>query len=63
LDEAQPLHPDAPAELDTVSPPPPLDTNPQADIILFTFLLLQLGQSGFSLPKTRYSNSWLHFSQ
>jgi hypothetical protein len=57
LDAAQPLQEDAPAELDTVSPPLPFETNPQGDISLDTFLLLQEGQSGFSLPKTRYSKS------
>jgi hypothetical protein len=63
LDAAQPLHEEAPAELETVSPPLPLEIKPQGDIILDTFLLLQEGQSGFSLPKTRYSKSWSQFLQ
>jgi hypothetical protein len=54
---AQPLQEEAPAERDDVSPPLPLETKPQADISLLTFLLLQLGQSGFSFPKTRHSKS------
>jgi hypothetical protein len=32
-----PVHDDAPADRLTVSPPPPLLTNPQADIIRLTF--------------------------
>jgi hypothetical protein len=63
LDAAQPLQEDAPADADTVSPPLPLEINPQRDINLDTFLPLQEGQLGFSLPKTRYSKSWSHFSQ
>jgi hypothetical protein len=63
LPAEQPLQEEADADVRTVSPPPPLLTNPQADISLLTFLLLQLGQTGLSLPKTRYSNSWLHFLQ
>jgi hypothetical protein len=63
LDAAQPLQEDAPADLDTVSPPLLLETNPQGDINLDTFWPLQEGQLGFSLPKTRYSKFWLHFSQ
>jgi hypothetical protein len=63
LDAAQPLQDDAPADLDTVSPPPPLEINPHGDINLDTFLPLQEGQFGFSLPKTRYSKFWSHFSQ
>jgi len=63
LPAEQPLQEDAEAEVRMVSPLPPLLTNPQADISLLTFLLLQLGQKGLSLPKTRYSNSWLHFLQ
>jgi hypothetical protein len=63
LDAAQPLQADAPAELDTVSPPLPFEINPQGDISLDTFLLLQEGQPGFSLPKTRYSKSWSQFLQ
>ncbi len=57
LDAAQPLQEDAPAELDTVSPPLPLDIKPQGDINLDTFLPLHDGQFGFSLPKSRYSKS------
>jgi hypothetical protein len=63
LDAAQPLQEDAPADLDIVSPPLPLETNPHRDINLDTFLPLQEGQFGFSLPKTRYSKSWSHVSQ
>jgi hypothetical protein len=63
LDAAQPLQDDAPADLDTVSPPLPLEINPHGDINLDTFLPLQEGQFGFSLPKTRYSKFWSHFSQ
>jgi hypothetical protein len=63
LPAEQPLQEDAEADVRTVSPLPPLLTNPQADIILPTFLLLQPGQLGLSLPKTRYSNSSLHFLQ
>jgi hypothetical protein len=63
LDAAQPLQEDAPAELDTVSPPLPLEINPHADINLDIFLLLHEGQSGFSLPNTRHSKSWAQFSQ
>ena len=48
---------DTDLELETVSPPLPFEINPQGDISLDTFLLLQEGQSGFSLPKTRYSKS------
>jgi len=60
---AHPPHEDAPAELETVSPPPPLLKNPQTDICLQTFLLLHDGQQGFSFPKTMYSKSSSHFSQ
>jgi hypothetical protein len=63
LDAAQPLQEDVPAELDAVCPPLPLEINPQGDINLDTFLLLQEGQSGFSLPNTRYSKSWSQFLQ
>jgi hypothetical protein len=63
LEAAHPLQEDAPAELDTVSPALPLEINPHADINLDTFLLLQEGQSGFSLPNTRYSKSWSQFLQ
>jgi hypothetical protein len=59
----QPLQEDVPAELATVSPLLPLETNPQGDINLDTFLLLQAGQSGFSLPNTRYSKFWSQFLQ
>jgi hypothetical protein len=60
---AQPLQEDVPADLLTVSPPLPLEINPQQDSNLDTFLLLQEGQSGFSLPNTRHSKSWLQFLQ
>jgi hypothetical protein len=41
---------------------PPME-KAQADIILFTFLLLHSGQEIFSEElKTIFSNSWLHFS-
>jgi hypothetical protein len=39
---------------------PPIE-KAQADIILFTFLLLHFGQEIFSEElKTNFSNSWLH---
>jgi len=46
---------DDPADADTVSPPPPLLTNPQADINLVTFWLLQALHSGLSDPMIRHS--------
>jgi len=52
---AHPLQADEEAEEETVSPPFPLLTKPQADISLNTFLLLHEGQSGFSEPNTRHS--------
>jgi hypothetical protein len=36
---------------------------PQGDINLQTRVLLQVGQSGRSLPKTKRSKSFLHSSQ
>jgi hypothetical protein len=55
--------PEAPAAFLTVCPPPPLLTKPQADMRLRTFLLEQPVHVGFSLPKTRHSNSLPHLSQ
>jgi hypothetical protein len=52
-----------PADFATVAPPLALLTNPQADMSLRTFLLLQAVHSGRLLPKTRHSKSWPHFSQ
>jgi hypothetical protein len=62
LPAEQPLQ-DEPADEDTVSPPPPLLTNPQADINLVTFLLLQVVHSGLSDPMIRHSKFLSHFSQ
>jgi hypothetical protein len=39
-----------------VCPPAPLEMNPQVDMSLQTFELLQSGHSGVSLPKTSFSN-------
>jgi hypothetical protein len=39
-----------------VCPPAPLETNPQVDMSLQTFELLQSGQLGVSLPNTSFSN-------
>jgi hypothetical protein len=58
-----PVHDEEPADCPTVSPPLPLDTNPQTDISLQTSSLLHSGQSGFSEPKTRHSKSFPHFEQ
>jgi hypothetical protein len=58
----QPAQEEAPAERLTVSPPPPLLTNPHADIRRFTFALPQSGQTGRSFAMTIISNRWLHFS-
>jgi len=52
------VHPpqeEADADVPTVSPPLPLVTKPQADIILKTLSLLHDGQSGFSAPNTSRS--------
>ena len=62
LEAAQPLQEEDAADF-TVWPPLPLLTNPQMDIKRDTFLLLQFGQSGLSLLKTKYSKSRSHFSQ
>jgi hypothetical protein len=59
----QPLQEEAPADLLTVCPPPDLLTNPQAESTRFTFLLLQSGQEGVSLPSTSVSKVLLHLSQ
>jgi len=60
LAAVQPLQ-DAPADLEVVSPPFPLLTNPQADMSRAIFLLRQAGQrSGASWPMTRYSNRRSH---
>jgi hypothetical protein len=59
----QPPHAEAPAELETVSPLPPLETNPHADISRRTSAFLHAGQSGVSFPKTRVSNSFPHALQ
>jgi hypothetical protein len=59
---AQPEHADDPAERDTVSPPLPLDKNPQADMSLQISLLLHEGQSGCSDPKTKHSKVFPHAS-
>jgi hypothetical protein len=58
----QPLQ-DEPADDDTVSPPPPLLTKPQADMSFFTFLLVHPEHSGVSLPMIRHSKFSPHFSQ
>jgi hypothetical protein len=58
----QPLQ-DDPADEDTVSPPPPLLTKPQADMSLVTFLLLQVVHCGVSDPMIRHSKFLPHFSQ
>jgi hypothetical protein len=60
---AHPLQEDPAAE-DTVWPPPPLLTKPQADISRQTFFPLQAGQqSGSSFPKTSCSKSFSQVSQ
>jgi hypothetical protein len=56
-----PAHEDAPAEALVVSPPPPLLTNPQADMRRLTFKLPQPGHFGLSLPMIRISNFLSHF--
>jgi hypothetical protein len=58
-----PLHDDAPADRLTVSPPPPLLTKPQADIIRLTFRFPHAGHFGLSLPMIRHSNFLSHASQ
>jgi hypothetical protein len=58
-----PVHDDAPADRLTVSPPPLLLTNPQADIIRLTFRFPHFGHSGLSLPMIRHSNFLSHASQ
>jgi len=63
LEAEQPPQAEAPADALTVSPPPPLVTNPQADISRHTFALPHAGQSGFSLPNTSCSNSRPHALQ
>jgi hypothetical protein len=62
LPAEQPLQ-DEPADEDTVSPPPPLLTNPHEDISLVTFLLLQVVHSGLSDPMIKHSKSLSHLSQ
>jgi hypothetical protein len=58
-----PVQEEAPADLPTVSPPLPLERNPQTDICLQTSSLLHSGQSGCSEPKTRLSKSIPHLQQ
>jgi hypothetical protein len=60
---AEQLPQDEPAADDTVAPPLPLLTNPQADINLVTFLLLHMMHSGLSDPMIRHSKFLSHFSQ
>jgi hypothetical protein len=59
---AQPLH-DEPADDETVSPPPPLLTKPQADMSFLTFLLVHEEHSGESSPMIKHSKFSPHFSQ
>jgi hypothetical protein len=59
----QPAQEETPAELETVSPPPPLLTNPQADSSLFTSLDAHLGHSGLSPPIKSCSKLASHLLQ
>jgi hypothetical protein len=64
LDAVQPVQDEDEADLPTVSPPLPLLTNPQADIMRHTWVSSQWGQWDGSLPpSTRCSKFRPHALQ